>query len=188
MNGTASSPFALPQLAEIFNELRRGRHLCPEDGALYYALRDHIDSFRDLFRHLGFRLEFHSRDFYYFRGEGSLSDTASRMAVFFFILMEHLAGRGEAVEEGMMSGTFAVADLPHLNSDRYRTYMHEAGVDDEEGLLTVIRNLERFGFLQRREGHFRFRSPAYRFFDLCLEILRTGPAAAEPSDEAEEGK
>ena len=184
MNAPESSPFALPHLAEIFNELRRGRHLCAEDGVLFYDLRDNLDAFSDLFRQLGFRLEAHSRDFYYFRGEGSLSDTSSRMAVFFFILLESLAGRGEAGEEGMMGGPFAIAALPHLTSDRYRTYMHEVGVDDEEGLLNVVRNLERFGFLQRREGSFRFRAPAYRFFDLCMEILETEPAGKIPDEEA----
>lgn len=185
MNASSDSPFALPHLAEIFNELRRGRHLCPEDGILYYSLRDLNESFTDLFRRLGFRLEYHPRDFYYFRGEGSLSDTSSRMAVFFFILMEYLSGQGEAVEEGIMSGTFEIADLPHLKRDRYRTYMHEAGVDDEDSLLNVIRNLERFGFLQRRGGSFRFRAPAYRFFDICLAILRDG-AKAEASTGPEE--
>jgi hypothetical protein len=177
------SPFDLPYLAGIFNDLRRGRHICPEDGVLYYTLRDHFDAFLDLFRNLGFNLESHSRDFYYFRGEGSLSDAASRMAVFFFILVETLAGQGEAVEEGIMSGTFEITDLPHFKSDRYRMYMHEAGVDDEEGLMNVIRAMERLGFIQRRERSFRFRAPAYRLFDLCVLILKAEPPKQDITEE-----
>jgi Condensin complex protein MksE len=178
------SPFELPYLAAIFNDLRRGRHICAEDGVLFSTLRDHFDSFSDLFRNLGFSLESHSRDFYYFRSsEGSLSDSASRMAVLFFILVETASGKGEAVEDSIMSGTFEIGDLPVFKSDRYRMYMHEAGVDDEEGLMNVIRSMERLGFVQRRERSFRFRVPAYRLFDLCVQILKAEPPKLEPSED-----
>ena len=177
-----SSPFALPRLKEVFEHLRRGRHLCPEDGDLYRAVHDHQDAFRDLFFHLGFDLKAHHRGFFYFHGQGSLSDTGARMAVFMFILLEAMGDQGKSVEEELMTATFTLADMPHLNGNRYRAYMKEAGIDGEEGLELVIRNMERFGFLQRlREGVFRFRIPVYRFLDLCHEIL-----AEAQGDEKEE--
>lgn len=173
-------PFDLPRLEEVFDALRRGRHLCPEDGDLYWALRDHHAAYADLFGRLGFRLEAHPRDFFYFRGEGGLSDVGARMALFLFVLVEALADQGAPVEEALLTRTFAVPELPHLGSERYRAYLREAGVEGEEGLEGVVRNLERFGFARRLgEGGFRFRPPAYRFLDLCLAALADAPAAGE---------
>lgn len=70
---SASSPFDLPLLEEIFDALRRGRHLCAADGKPYWALRENLEAYQDLFHHLGFRLQVHQRDFFYFRGKDSLS-------------------------------------------------------------------------------------------------------------------
>ncbi len=170
----------LPNLKEVFDRLRRGRHICAEDGVLYHALRDNAAAFSDLFKQLGFRLENHPKDFFYFHGEGDLSETTSRMAVFVFILMEFLANQGEAVEQGIITKTFSFEELPHLKSERYRTYMKEAGVEDEEGLSNVVNNLERYGFAQKRQGSFRFRAPIYRFFDVCHRILKLDENSSIP--------
>jgi hypothetical protein len=112
-------------------------------------VHDHLEAFQDLFDHLGFHLEAHPRDFFYFLGQGSLSDAGARMAVFMFILLEALWDQGKSVEEDIMIRTFSLADMPHLKSDRYRAYLKESGIDGEEGLELVIRNMERFGFLRR---------------------------------------
>ncbi|OKY76482.1 MAG: hypothetical protein BM485_04425 [Desulfobulbaceae bacterium DB1] len=168
-----NSPFALPHLNEIFDNLRRGRHLCAEDGGIYLSLRENLDAFQDLFKHLGFRLEVHPRDFFYFRGKDSLSPQASRMALFVFILIESLADHGNPIVDTLMTQTFSIPDLPHLKAARFRTYLKESGVVDGDGLLGIVRQLDRFGFCQRlSDNTFRFRAPAYRFFDLCLEVLK----------------
>lgn len=167
-----TSPFDLPMLEEIFNELRRGRHLCAADGKLYWALRDNLEAFQDLFGRLGFHLQAHQRDFFYFRGQDSLSKQASRMAVFVFILIEFLSDQGEQVVDTLMTRTFSVIDLPHFKSARYRAYLKEAEVSEEEDLQGLFRQLERYGFIQRNnDNSFNFRAPAYRFFDVCIEIL-----------------
>ena len=168
-----NSPFALPHLSEIFDALRRGRHLCAEDGGPYLALRENLQAYLDLFSHLGFRLEEHPRDFFYFRGKDSLSQQASRMALFVLILIEALADQGRMIVDTLMTQTFSIADLPHLKAARFRSYLQEAGVTDEDGLRNIVRQLDRFGFCQRlTDNTFRFRAPAYRFFDLCMEVLK----------------
>lgn len=168
-----NSPFALPYLSEIFDALRRGRHLCAEDGGPYLSLRENLDAYHDLFKHLGFRLEQHPRDFFYFRGKDSLSPQASRMALFVLILIESLADNGQPIVDTLMTQTFAIPDLPHLKAARFRAYLKESGILDEDGLRVIVRQLDRFGFCQRlTENTFRFRAPAYRFFDLCLEMLK----------------
>lgn len=172
------SPYALPHLAEAFDLLRSGYHISRDDGNLYWALHDNIDAYVDLFKHLGFRLECHPRDFYYFHGEGDLSETSSRMALFVFILVEWLADRGENVEEAVMAAPFTIEDLPHLKSERYKAAMKEVGVMDQEGIVAILRTMERFGFVRRQGDRvFRFRTPAYRFFDLCLAVLASNGAS-----------
>lgn len=178
---SGADPFELPRLREVFDALRRRRHLCPDDGDLYWALRDHRDAYAALFGRLGFQLVAHARDFFYFRGEGNISDAGTRMALFVFVLVEALADQGAAVEEALLTRTFAASELPHLGSERYRAYLREAGVEGEEGLEAVVRNLERFGFARRLgEGRFQFRPPVYRFLDLCLAVLADDPAAGGP--------
>jgi len=61
---SSHDPFDIPMLSEIFEVLRRGRHICSEDGDLYWAVRDNLDALEGLFYRLGFRLEAHPRDFY----------------------------------------------------------------------------------------------------------------------------
>ena len=168
----SENTFALPLLSEVFEALRRGRHLCAEDGKPYWALRENLAAFQDLFSHLGFRLTVHERDFFYFRGRDSLTPLASRLAVFVFILIESLSDQGEPVVDTLMTRTFAIPDLPHLKGARYRAYLKEAGATSDDDLRGIVRQLDRFGFAQRlTDDTFRFRTPAYRFFDLCVEIL-----------------
>lgn len=167
-----TSPYNLPHLEEIFQHLCRGRHICSEDGNLYYALQDNTDAYHDLFSHLGFSMEVHSRDFYYFKGGKSLSGRSEKMALFVFILIEYLEGQGEPVEEGILNKSFMIGELPHFSSERYQSYMKEIGIDDSDDLHGIISNLEKFGFAQRKGDSFRFRSPVYRFFDICSTIVR----------------
>ncbi len=135
-------------------------------------LRENLDAYQNLFHHLGFRLQVHQRDFFYFRGKDSLSLQASRMAVFVFILIESLSDQGDPVVDTLMTRTFSVPDLPHLKGARYRAYLKEAGASSEDDLRGIVRQLERFGFIQRHtDDSFTFRTPAYRFFDVCIEIL-----------------
>ena len=184
---TEVSPFDLPHLDEIFDALRRGHHLCAADGKLYRALRENQDAYQNLFHHLGFRLQVHQRDFFYFRGKDSLSPQASRMAVFVFILIEWISDQGEPVVDTLMTRTFTIADLPHLKSARYRAYLKEAGVDGEDDLRRVVRRLEYFGFaLRQTEESFTFRTPAYRFFDVCIEILNMDKAGDDTPPTEEE--
>jgi len=94
------------------------------------------------------------------------------MAVFVFILIESLSDQGEPVVDTLMTRVFAISDLPHLKSARYRAYLKEAGASGEEDMLKIVSSLERFGFVQRStDESFTFRTPAYRFFDVCIEIL-----------------
>jgi hypothetical protein len=171
----------LPNLASVFEALRRGRHICMSDGALYAALKSNVEKFRVLFSQLGFELQHHPRDFFYFVDRGNFTDLSARMSVFMFILIEDLADHGDAIEETLMSRHFRFSDLPHLTGDRYRKLMREAGVTDPIEVEHLVRAMERFGFVERlQDDSFTFRPPAYRFLDLCIQM-----AADRSNDENE---
>lgn len=163
---------ALPALAEIFDALRRGRHLCLEDGALFLHLQAHEARFQQLFVSLGFQFQSHPRGFYYFKGDDSLSDTATKLAVFMFILIEWLADQGQPVADSLLTREFAIDQLPHFSTERFQICMQEVGIKTAAEMDNVVNRLELLGFAVRpAAGRLRFRAPAYRFLDLCLDVL-----------------
>jgi len=162
----------LPNLAEIFENLRRGRHICAYDGELYRDLSHNQDRFTALFAALGFELVGHRRDFYYFRTRQKPSEAASRMTLFVFILVEWLSSRGQGIEQALLGETFVITELPHFDNERHKRIMNEAGLESSEDLERVVNQLERFGYATRTGGAgFRFRPPVCRFLDICLEVL-----------------
>lgn len=172
---------ALDHLGEVFQALRRGRHLDIDDGVLYADLKGHAEEYRALFAQLGFDLQYHPRDFFYFIDRENFTELSSRMALFVFLLIENLADRGEPVEETLMTRRFRLADLPHLVGDRAAGLMAEAGVSSAAELEQTVRSLERFGFVRRLDVEsFVFRTPAYRFLDVCLEIAAAPPRPDAP--------
>jgi len=167
----------LPNLAEIFEQLRRGRHLCAFDGDLFRTLVAHEDRFTELFSNLGFELVAHHRGFYYFRTRQKPSDAATRMTLFVFILIEWLSNRSQGIEESLLSENFTIAELPHFAGERHTRIMNEAGIENVEDLERILVQLERFGFATRTMGvGFRFRPPICRFLDICLDVLNESEA------------
>ncbi|NOY25670.1 MAG: hypothetical protein GXP62_07330 [Oligoflexia bacterium] len=162
-----------PKLAEIFRQLRDGRHLCLEDGELYSAVEENAEGFTDLFKTLGYALQPHRKGIYFFRGDTAVTDTARRFAVFTFILVEHLGDSGQGIEEALFTASFPIDEFPHLQSDRYRETMAEMGVSSVDDLSKLVRSMERFGFTAVDGERVRFRRPMYRLIDLCVRVLET---------------
>ena len=177
----------LPHLAEVFESLRRGKHLAARDGEIFFALKKHEVLFEALFAKLGFKLTHHSRDFFYFLDTTNFTDLSARMAVFMFILVEFLADQGDTVADAVMTRRFAFKELPHLQGERYQTTMREAGISTPEDLVAVVRTMERFGFARRMdEETFCFDVPIYRFLDLCMEMAGHAAKAETSSSVSEE--
>lgn len=179
----------LPHLAEIFEALRRGKHISARDGDLFQDLKRQGSLYESLFARLGFKLVRHTRDFFYFFDTTNFTDQSEHMAVFMFILVESLADKGEPVEETVVTRRFAYRDLPHLKGKRYQAYMQEAGITTAEELAAIVRTMERFGFARKMdEETFTFEVPIYRFLDLCMDMAKTSQPQtdASQSDESEE--
>ena len=160
----------LERLPEIFDRLRLGGHICPEDGAIYYQLRSDFESYRAAFETLGFELAAHERGFYYFVASGELGKEASQMAVFFFVLVDALGNEGQNVREAVFEGEHTIDDLPHFRLESHRQCLSEVDIHDRDDLETIVKRLARYGFAELRTAdRFRFRPPAWRFVDLCYE-------------------
>ena len=177
------SPFALPQLDQIFLRLARGGHITADSNELFQPLREHERKFTDLFAHLGFRLIADSRGFYYFEGqtEQSLTPQIRKMAVFIFIIVEALAEEVDNVEDAFFEREWQLTSLPHLQRERYLGYLKQLDVElADEGLVNIVVSLERFGFARRLEGErFKFLAPAYRFLDYCLKVAEAADAETQ---------
>lgn len=180
----------LPYLAEVFEVLRRGKHISPRDGDLFHALKKHEGLYRSLFAKLGFKMVRHTRDFFYFLDSSNFTELSAKIAVFMFILVEYLADQGEAVEDTVMTRRFAYRNLPHLQGERYQTYMREAGVTTPDDLAAIVRTMERFGFARRMDAEtFCFDVPIYRFLDLCMDMaVQIGNGEPSPSEAADAGE
>lgn len=170
----------LPQLRQIFDALRLGRHICAEDGMSFYSLRERFEEYARLFNALGFELCSHERGFYYFRARGDLGKGATQMAVFFFVLVDALGNEGQNVRDAIFEGDHRVDDLPHFKLETHRQCLAEVDIHKPEDLERIIDQLKRYGFVETsRRGTFRFRAPAWRFVDLCYEAAQ----ADEPVDD-----
>ena len=171
----------LPHLQEIFDRLRNGHHLSPEDEPAFSALASNFDPYAAYFAPLGLTLTRHPREFFYFESDGgeALPQTLPRIAVFSFILVDHAANAGKPIEEFLLGEHFLVSRLPHFSLDRYAALLRQVSIDDAAALRQVVKNMERLGWVKfLGEDEFRFLRPFHRLFDKCLELSRLAAEAA----------
>jgi hypothetical protein len=172
-------------LKEVFTELRKGRHIGPEDDVLYGALAGHKDDFQNLFGGLGLDLVFHDRGFFYLDDESS-PRTAQRMVLFAAILVEQLDDQGCNLDLELTSVPIHPAALPHLKHEKYAKVMAEVDVTTEEALLKVLDSMKRYGLAApAADGSWRLRTAAYRLLDIMNLAGRAIRGEGEAAELAE---
>ncbi|MBI4658156.1 MAG: hypothetical protein HY735_04770 [Verrucomicrobia bacterium] len=176
----------LPQLQEIFDRLRRGYHLSPEDEPAFSAVAADFEAYAAYFARLGLTLVRHPREFFYFEPDAAenVPEALPRIAVFSFILVDHAANQGRPIEEFLLGQHFLVSKLPHFTLDRYAGLLRQVEVEDAAGLRQILKNMERLGWVKFvGEEEFRFLRPFHRVFDKCLELARTArlPSEGKPA-------
>ncbi len=171
----------MTQLAPIFRELFKGYHLSRSEPECYAQLSSMQDHYRALFKALGFELVCDPRGFYYFVPEqmgAQVNKTAQRLALFTFILVEHLADQGRDPLAVLDGGTLGRDELPAL-LDKYRDLFLQAEVTSQDELEEkVIRRLTQLGFTEDSNGIYRFLPPMHRFLDVCLSVQQDRDLAA----------
>jgi hypothetical protein len=169
----------LPMLQTIFTDLRKGRHICLEDGPVYEALAADPERYQTLFAALGLNLICHGRGFFYLDDE-SAPRTAQRMILFTAILVEALDDQGVNLDLDLTRIPILPAQLPHLQHEKYSRVMAEVDVTSEEALLKVLDAMKRYGLAEPvKDGSWRFRTSAYRL----LDILNMAGRSLKPDEE-----
>ncbi|MFU6378847.1 Mks condensin complex protein MksE [Metapseudomonas otitidis] len=171
----------MTQLQAIFRELFKGYHLSRSEPECYAQLSTMQDQYRALFKALGFELVCDPRGFYYFVPEqmgAQVNKTAQRLALFTFILVEHLADQGRDPLAVLDGGSIGRDELPAL-LDKYRDLFLQAEVTTHEELEEkIIRRLTQLGFAEDSNGVYRFLPPMHRFLDVCLSVQHDRDLAA----------
>ncbi|APQ13076.1 chromosome partitioning protein [Pseudomonas oryzihabitans] len=171
----------MTQLAPIFRELFKGYHLSRSEPECYAQLSQQQDQYRALFRALGFELVCDPRGFYYFVPEqmgAQVNKTAQRLALFTFILVEHLADQGRDPLAVLDGGTLGRPELPAL-LDKYHDLFLQAEVTTQDELEEkILRRLTQLGFALDSNGSYRFLPPMHRFLDVCLAVQQDRDLAA----------
>ena len=171
----------LSQLAPIFRELFKGYHVSRRDPELYAQLSNFQDQYRALFKALGFELVCDTRGFYYFvpdTATAQVNKTAQRLALFTFIIVEHLADQGRDPLAVLDGGSLGRDELPPL-LEKYRDLFLQAEVQTQDELEEkVMRRLTQLGFASEDNGIYRFLPPMHRFLDVCLSVQQDRDLAA----------
>lgn len=167
-------PSLPPHLQEAFEALSRGRHISSYDPELYADLQLHFETYKHVFQSLGFALESNARGFYYFEREGSASDAIEQAAIFIWVIVDWMADKGMAISEQITLHDFVTNDLPHFQTDRYRSYMERLKVADEVAVRRLLLAMSRFGFLRSTNdfASFRFLPPVYRLLQAAEVVAR----------------
>ena len=177
---------SLPYLKEVFDRLKRGCHLSPEDEPLFSALAGNFLAYAEYFAPLGMTLVRHERDFFYFEPDSqeTVPITLPKTAVFSYILVDYAANQGRSIEEFIMGQTFLVSKLPHFTLDRYAALLRQVEVYDPADLIGILKNMERVGWVKwLGEEEFRFLRPFHRVFSKCLELSAEAHEAVTPPPE-----
>ena len=171
----------LTLLPTIFRELFKGYHISRRDPELYSQLSNLQDPYRALFKSLGFELVCDSRGFYYFVPEqmgAQVNKTAQRLALFCFILIEHLADQGRDPLTVLDGGSVGRDELAPL-LEKYKDLFLQAEVSSQEELEEkILRRLTQLGFASEDNGTYRFLAPMHRFLDVCLSVQQDRDLAA----------
>ena len=173
----------LPHLTDIYDGLKRGYHLGPEDEPEFSALCQRSEDYAAFFSDIGLKLVRHEREFFYFEPDNpeSVPDTLPRIAVFSYILIDHAANQGRPIEEFVFGQNFLVTAIPHFSLDRYTALLRQVDVHDLADVKTLLKHMERIGWVKWvSDDEFRFARPFHRVFSKCLEIA-SQPAEANPS-------
>lgn len=162
----------LPQLAAIFRGIKTGHHWCFGDPEYADLSGERFEDYKAFFAQLELTLHRDSRGFIFATSDDDDykgSDQITRFVVFTAIWVDAVADVGDDIGQTLFAPDHSAADLPHLHADAYRRNLAEVGVNTDGDLLTVLRGMERLGFLVLdAEGRFSLREAFHRLLDVCL--------------------
>lgn len=180
-----------PQLAKVFIALRKGKHVSVEDGVEFRDLTQNQDQYTAILGALGYKLVKHHQNFFYLRGGNDLNTKGLRsVSLFLLILFQHLEDTKfddpqRSWEKHLLERIFRIDDLPHFETVARRSLMYQLDLTPENLREKVLRTMNRLGFITLiGQSQFRFRSPVYRFVEVCLNFADVDLEEPDVVDEA----
>jgi len=165
----------LPQLSELFKKLNSGSHINKySDNKLWIEIEKQQESYKELFKTLGFEFVVDARGFSYFKTEQSNSNTnklTQRLALIMLIIFEYQANAG--------------ADLHRFDQWRIDNEFlsivwqesHALLEAEEINTLTELSDILdsgcRVGFIVKENNHYRLLSAIHRYLDLFIELQKS---------------
>lgn len=166
-----------PKLAEAFQLLKRGRHISQDDIPVFRDLKKNRVQYELIFSALGYQLEYHNRDFFYFKGDHSLKTaTIQGVTLFVLILFQDMEEKkfqttDRQWQKSLVTRIFKVGELPHFATSPRRRMMSTVNINESNLTEKIFRPLKQLGMLDIiSDDRFSFRTPIYRFIDICLHI------------------
>ena len=136
----------------------------------------HFDNYEAVFAALGYKLERHHQNFFYFSGGNTLATKGLQsITLFMLILFQHLednkfADPDRAWEHTLTNRLFIIDELPHFDTAQRRSLMFSLDVSKDNLRDKVLRTMIRLGIINLvGTKQFQFRAPVYRFVELCLD-------------------
>lgn len=175
---TLETPRFPPRLADVFRQLRRGRHICRADGAVFVDLLTYEQGYSDILGALGYVLTKHPKGFFYIEGARSVSGERLHRLVATLLLLfldfeerKFEQGRGHWVEV-LTQQAIPIAELVRRlfeSSPDRRVMLDKVGITRDNIRSTVLQPLDQYGIIELKDGLLRFRPSVYRFVDLFLD-------------------
>jgi hypothetical protein len=142
----------LSQLAPIFRELFKGYHVSRRDPELYAQLSNFQDQYRTLFK--AWASSWSATPVVSTTScrtwpPRAVNKTAQRLALFTFILVEHLADQGRDPIAVLDGGSLGRDELPSL-LDKYRDLFIQAEVQTDELEEKIMRRMTQLGFATKK--------------------------------------
>jgi hypothetical protein len=135
------------------------------------------EDYRALLGGLGYELVHHGQGFYYLKGGNYLSTQRMQaITLFMLILFQDLEDKkfqqaDRTWERTLLTRAFSINELPHFQTSQRRSMLFNLGVTAETLSEKVLRQMARLGMLEMvGPDHFQFRSPIYRFVDICMQF------------------
>jgi hypothetical protein len=160
--------------SSIFSEMRGGKHFSANDGEDFFLIEKYETELRDIFSAVGFELVIDQLGFAYINGEKDNlinKKTIQKEAAFFFVLIQWLLEEGknpvQCIKEQQM---YSLNGLPHLSSGSNQDIMRAVEITNDSELASILKGLNKRGFIILSTDYFTLLSPSFRYVNLCYKV------------------
>ena len=160
--------------SSIFSEMRSGKHFSASDGDDFFLIEKYEDELREIFSAVGFELVIDQQGFAYINGERDNlinKKTIQKEAAFFFVFIQWLLEEGknpvQCIKEQQM---YSLNGLPHLSSGSNQDIMQAVEITTDSEIYSVLKGLNKRGFINLNSDYFTMLSPSLRYVNLCYKV------------------